>query len=110
MLGIGLALAFSKPHDQYGNASGEMPELNTRKGTLVRSANGWTRIDFGKPGGVELFTSVAGESGRNPGEKIEHDQAEIGVSVRVNGNWLGLQSRKPVANYGNANGEKIFAG
>jgi hypothetical protein len=48
--------------------------------------------------------------GRNPGENFEHDQAEIGVSVRVNGNWLGLQSRKPVANYGNANGEKIFAG
>ena len=81
MLGIGLALAFSKPHDQYGNASGEMPELNTRKGTLVRSANGWTRIDFGKPGGVELFTSVAGESGRNPGEKIEHDQAEMGRAL-----------------------------
>lgn len=29
-------------------------------------------------GGVELFASVAWERGRNPGDKTEHDQAEMG--------------------------------
>lgn len=37
--------------------------------------------------------------------EADHDQAGIGASVRVIGNWLGLQTSKTDDKQGNASGE-----
>jgi len=50
---------------------------------------------------------LRGRAGRNPGEKIEHDQAKIGVSVRVSGNSLGLHPASKMPITGTRTGKKF---
>jgi hypothetical protein len=62
----------------------------------------------GYPDGVVFETrAVLEQEGAALVSKIAHDQAGIGVRVRVVGNRLGLQSSKPGDDHGNAKGARL---